>query len=456
MLERLEAKLSDLRRIGVSNDICDHLADYIATSPPPRLHLISPFRLADAWALERDAVLDAFLYGTRIGIFDLEWDIKCPSCKGPTQMANSLVELKSASHCEKCKIDISAGFDDAVEVTFQVTPNIRDTGSISRGDVMMSWMQIEKVTALSVRPGQWVEIKLALEPGFYAMADPSLNITCPLVVTDEPVDAERTIEYFYDGQSLEKDDKWHGAGPFRIRLLNNGPEKMEFCFGRSVDFPWVSGARVASNQIFRDYFSSELISPDEYFAIRNVVFFFTDIKGSTDLYERRGDSKAYYLVREHFKIMTSMVKRNHGAVVKTIGDAVMATFLVSEDAINTVFEMHRSFEEFNTKEGALDQIIIKVGLHRGPCIAVTSNEALDYFGRTVNIAARIQGLSSGDDIMISKALYDETGIQALIDSFGWKTTPIQASLKGVESAYDVVHITNLDPTFKNVGGRISA
>ena len=436
----LEQKLFELTTVGIAQEICTRIADYIKEAPGPRLIRMSPYRLADEWSLDRNAVLDAFLYGTRVGIFDLHWSIKCPSCKGPTLSTESLLELVPRSHCSYCKIDIEGGLDDAVEITFLVNANIKDVGTTSPLEVSQAWGRPEEPMTFSAEPQGQQVVNMYLKPGTYHLFGPSFHPSSPLLVKDGSIESARMIEYIYDGTELKRGNEWYEAGNFSLTLLNNSDEDVEFTFARASEFPWVSGANVSSNQIFRDYFSSELISPDETFSIQNIVFVFTDIKGSTDLYERRGDSKAYYLVREHFKIMTEIVKKNNGAIVKTIGDAVMAIFMVSTDAVNAVCEMHKAFETFNLNEESRDDIIIKVGAHRGPCIAVTSNDKLDYFGRTVNIAARVQGLSGGNDIMLSKALYQEPLVESLVQENGWKAQAVQATLKGIEGLYDVMHL----------------
>lgn len=145
-------------------------------------------------------------------------------------------------------------------------------------------------------------------------------------------------------------------------------------------------------------------------------------------------------MKEHFKILGRQVQKHNGAIVKTIGDAVMATFMVSGDAIRALFGMQQAFAAFNAD--IRDQIIIKVGAHRGPCIAVTSNDRLDYFGRTVNIAARVQGLSTGNDIVLTKPFYEETEVHRIVQESGWAVEVYPATLKGIEELYEVVHLKN--------------
>lgn len=438
-MNNMDAKLAELREIGVKPELVDNIKNFIEHSIPANLVKISPFRLAMEWNEPAYEALDAFLYGTRLGIFDLEWDIKCPSCKGSTQLSSNLGLLKPQSHCNYCRIDISGGFDDAVEVTFRVNENIRSLGDIPVNEIIAAHNIGEDMSVFKVEPGASVERKLTLSRGTWHMFKEDYGCGAPLLLRGdtEKRSEPQAVEFLYEGGVVSRGNEYYAPGDFVVRLVNRDRTPIELIFMRAREFPWVSGAVVASSQIFRDLFSSELIASDESFSVRNISFVFTDIKGSTAMYERLGDSNAYYLVKEHFKIMKDVVSRHHGSVVKTIGDAIMASFTVSTDAVNAVLDMQDCFSRFNYENKERDDIIIKVGIHRGPCLAVTSNDRLDYFGRTVNIAARVQGLSEGSDIVLSGAVYHETGIGDLIDPNSWTIESRQASLKGIDGLYEV-------------------
>ena len=157
---------------------------------------------------------------------------------------------------------------------------------------------------------------------------------------------------------------------------------------------------------------------------------FTDLKGSTALYERIGDAAAYHLVRDHFAFLAEQVRQHNGAIVKTIGDAVMAAFADPIDAVKAALAIQGRVASFNAEHAGQRDIAIKLGLHKGPCIAVTLNERLDYFGGTVNMAARLQGRSEGGDIIISSALMVEPEVKALLA--GKRFVEERAAIKGFE------------------------
>jgi class 3 adenylate cyclase len=118
------------------------------------------------------------------------------------------------------------------------------------------------------------------------------------------------------------------------------------------------------------------------------------------------------LVREHFAWLAGIVREHEGAIVKTIGDAVMAAFHDPLLGLRAAIAMQGRISAFN--EASRTPVVLKLGLHEGPCIAVTLNDRLDYFGSTVNLAARLQGESRGSDIVLSDSLAAGGGADALM------------------------------------------
>src|SRR5262249_50183804 len=135
----------------------------------------------------------------------------------------------------------------------------------------------------------------------------------------------------------------------------------------------------------------------------SLTFLFTDLKGSTELYERVGDLVAFDLVRAHFQVLNEIVAAEAGAVVKTIGDAVMATLATPDRAITAALRMREAMRHLNDGHRGQD-LLLKIGIHEGPCLAVVLNDRQDYFGQTVNIAARVQALADERSILATKSV----------------------------------------------------
>jgi class 3 adenylate cyclase len=203
------------------------------------------------------------------------------------------------------------------------------------------------------------------------------------------------------------------------------------------DRGWVADAltadRVTALQTFRDLFSDDVLRPGDEVAVGRIALLFSDLKGSTALYQSIGDASAYHLVRDHFAFMAKVIRDHEGAIVKTIGDAVMAAFVSPTQAVAAAIDIQRQIAAFNRESQAEDAnppIVIKLGVHSGPTIAVTLNDRLDYFGSTVNMAARLQGQSDGGDIVLSPEIAEDATVAPILS--GLPVTRDQASLKGFD------------------------
>jgi class 3 adenylate cyclase len=255
----------------------------------------------------------------------------------------------------------------------------------------------------------------------------------------------------YDGQRFLPAVSAIPAGPAVFEISNTGarrgallltnwpPEIVAMPEKPALEFdPYVSGGMLLTRQTFRKLFRSERVDEKEGLGIRQVTFLFTDLKGSTALYDRLGDLHAYALVREHFALLDAAAHRHAGAIVKTIGDAVMAAFSRPIDAVAAALRILQEIDQFNREHGQ-PAIILKMGAHCGPSIAVTLNENLDYFGQTVNIAARVQSFADAGEICLTEALYTAPGVRELLA--GHDVEAFDAPLRGVEGNAQVYRIT---------------
>ena len=154
------------------------------------------------------------------------------------------------------------------------------------------------------------------------------------------------------------------------------------------------------------------------------------------MYERIGDASAYNLVRLHFDALEVVIRASGGAIVKTIGDAIMATFVEPVSGIRAAMQMAERLEDFNRTSSS--DLVLKMGLHRGHAIAVSSNESIDYFGQTVNIAARIQAMAGAGQICLSEDVYVATGVADLLA--GVSVEREAGIMKGVTEAIPVYRV----------------
>jgi class 3 adenylate cyclase len=126
-------------------------------------------------------------------------------------------------------------------------------------------------------------------------------------------------------------------------------------------------------------------------------------------------------------------------VVKTIGDAVMATFPTPDRAMAAALRMREAMRALNETRGSED-MLLKIGIHEGPCLAVTLNERQDYFGQTVNIAARVQGLADSRAIFTTTPVVEHPETAAILAAKGLKPLSQQRSLRGISADMAVYEI----------------
>jgi class 3 adenylate cyclase len=149
------------------------------------------------------------------------------------------------------------------------------------------------------------------------------------------------------------------------------------------------------------------------------------------MYSEIGDAPAFERVKRHFDVVISIVRELNGAVVKTIGDSVMAVFVDPRNAIKAGFKMKEEVDKLG--------LALKVGINSGPCIAINQNDVLDYFGTTVNLAARIESQSNGDVVM-SKLLFESSGIAELIKGKGAMLQMESVPIKGFANNIELVRL----------------
>ena len=355
-------------------------------------------------------MLKFFLLATRAGYLNMSWDILCPSCGGDKSKSPSLGALSATAHCESCDIDYSAGFDRNVEVTFSPTARVRTVGT---GLFCLNPANATHVIAQhTVDPGQGTTLNLDLAEGRYRLRSPTVEGRILFEVAESGganrLEADLAGELSAPGVTT--------VGPrLDLHIANPRPYSQTV---RIENLWWLKHAAIAafvtSLQDFRDLFSSEALSPGIQLGISNLTVMFTDLKGSTSLYDTFGDAKAFSLVQSHFDILHRVIAAHTGGIVKTIGDAVMAVFQTAESALEAGLSILQEFDEWNSRHDQHDQITIKLGFFEGPCIALTLNDKLDYFGSTVNRASRLEGQSHGGDLVLPESVFRSAAVQRVL------------------------------------------
>ena len=387
---------------------------------------IRPYALADAWSAGRRDVLTMCMAATRLGLLDLRWDLLCPLCRGTKATAGSLDQLRGSVHCDTCNIDFAAEFERAVELTFHPNPVIR---SAEAPAFCVAGPQVTPhVTAQQlIEPGGTRRLALRLEAGRHRLRSLDGQGACYLRVAEEGASRLEVARSDAGWSPAEADI----APDCEITVVNRTDDEQLVVLERTA---WsddaATAAEVTALQVFRDLFSSEVLASGEFRSVGRLAVLFTDLRDSTQLYRRIGDAPAYGRVQRHFDVLRDAVTRHDGAVVKTIGDAVMAVFQRPVRALEAILEAQaRLGGEAGT---SVVPLVLKAGIHYGPCIAVNLDDRLDYFGTVVNVAARLDKLSNGGDVVISDAMRQDPEVEALLEARGLLTERFTERIRGVE------------------------
>lgn len=138
---------------------------------------------------------------------------------------------------------------------------------------------------------------------------------------------------------------------------------------------------------------------------QHVAVIFTDIKGSTQYFERYGDLAGRAMVQRHNDLLFPLIADCDGKVVKTIGDAIMAFFDGAPSAVEAAQRMQRALAKKNAEWPERERIFIRIGVHAGEALV----DSQDVYGDTVNTAARIEAQAGPEEILISDVVLNELG-----------------------------------------------
>jgi class 3 adenylate cyclase len=419
--------------------------------------------------LNEERVIAAFLHAARLGLFELSWNVLCPGCGGVLDASATLKTVNRDEYdCGLCACGYKPTLDEMVEVTFTVNRRVRriaahDPDTLPEIEYyrQVFWSsgvdlpeslegQFAEITIDSVElpPGEKALLSVQLPGEFVIVFDPVTHGTQFLAVNGEPTRDRQNLSLVFNKIKAPTGTVEMRPGPLRLSLENRTDRRVLPALWIAGDAlhrllgkrrPFLTAKRLLTNQTFRDIYRTDTLDVDQRLKITSLTFLFTDLKGSTELYERVGDLVAYDLVRQHFHVLTDIVASEAGAIVKTIGDAVMATFPTPAPALAAALRMREAMASIN-KERQNEDLLLKIGIHEGPCLAVTLNDRQDYFGQTVNMASRVQGLASSRAIYASKPVVDDPSVARILQNSGLQPREQRAALRGIADETTVYEI----------------
>src|SRR6266853_1205710 len=450
--------------------VADAIQLLIEQGEDHELNRINLLDFSGRTGLDEERVISGFLHASRLGLFDLTWNVLCPGCGGVLDAHSTLKSLRHDDyHCGLCACGYEASVDEQVEVAFTVSPQVRRIAAHDPNTLPI-WDYFKQIfwssgvdfdeesfaslsnevvlDALELPAGEKAVLSLQLPKECIIVFEPVTHSAQFIDVQGEPTKERQQLSLMYNRIEAPTGTMTMRPGPLRLSLDNQAgvrvlpsvfvaAEALHHLIGKRK--PFLTAKRMLTNQTFRDVYKADNLNLDQRLQITSLTFLFTDLKGSTALYERVGDLVAFDLVRAHFHALLEIIASEKGAVVKTIGDAVMATFVRPEHALAAGLRMRAAMKALNAERGTKD-LVVKIGIHEGPCLAGMLNERQDYFGQTVNIAARVQGLATSQAIHITGPVIDAPAVAAILDKAAIKPIQKHAALRGIADKIVVYEI----------------
>jgi class 3 adenylate cyclase len=457
-------------RQSAQAEVVDALERLVREAPDRALNRVNALAFAAAEGVGEEHAIAGFLHASRLGLFDLSWNVLCPGCGGVLDANTSLKTVESDAYtCALCAAGYEPTLDEMVEVTFTVSPRVRRIAAHNPHELppaeyfrQIYWgsgidlpeegfealVDEFVIEALELPAGEKAVLSLTLPEAFVIVFEPVTHAAQFIDVKGEPTKERQTLTLVFDRGHRHQETLTMRPGPLRISVESHievrtlpsvciANDALHDMLGKRR--PFLTAKRLLSNQTFRDIYRTDTLDVDQRLKITSLTFLFTDLRGSTELYERVGDLAAFDLVRTHFGVLGEIVAAEAGAVVKTIGDAVMATFPTPDRAVAAAMRMREAMRELNEERGSED-LLLKIGIHEGPCIAVNLNERQDYFGQTVNIASRVQHLATSREIFATAAVLKDARASDLLSVRGLTPTPHPSVLRGITNEVSIFAI----------------
>lgn len=413
----------------------EQILRHLQTARPVSLQSIRSNALAERWGQDPEELLSTMLHATMCGLVELFWSVRCTRCHGQVARVAHLSDISAHSECDSCQISRETDLGENVEVLFAAHPSLTPRSTESFCSLFPAGApQIALSTFLE--PGEHKEERFSLAPGRWRLGVHGR----PDTVFNAVGSGQPGVIQWPSPEALTTTV---GADSLRLQIRNPGESSTRFMLVADPDQgSFVTAAHLNTLPLFRRSMGQQLLSPNTRISTRSVTLLFTDLTDSTQLYEQLGDADAYAFVRDHFQVLTQVIEAEGGVVVKTIGDAIMAAFHEPYKATLAAIRACQAMDQWAEAQGLDSRPRLKLGVNAGPALVVYSKRyGHDYFGASVNLAARAQGEAMGGEIVLTQSMYEQPQVAELLRSENLEAQPMDGSLKGIEGITRLYRIT---------------
>jgi class 3 adenylate cyclase len=422
--ETLARRAAAFAGAPVSPPLRERIVTFVRDQSDEAVAEMRPLELARAWGEPPREVLRAFLHAARAGLVDLRWVLNCPACRVGAATAPRLGEVGSRQHCELCQIDFDVDFAGNVEALFAVNQAVRPAVPV-RFCQSSPWYRPHAWGAALLGPRE-ARVISARPPGGTLVRVYGAGRAAATV----PADGGARVRLRSDG-SLDAE-----PGAAGLELVNERDEEVILLVERAG---WSGDAALGSLVLtlpeFHQFYGVDAPAAGLDLKVGTVTVLFADLVASTALYERIGDARAYALVQEHFRAAEAALLAHEGALVKTMGDGLLAVFTRPADALAASIGLIQAAERIEARERV--GFAVRVGVHEGSCFIVNANQRLDLFGTAVNLAARLQTQAVANQVAFKAELLQQPAVVRLLEEAGPRLACRSAELRGLQGQHRI-------------------
>ena len=450
--------------------VADAIRELIETGEDHELNRINVLDFSARTGLDEEQVISGFLHASRLGLFDLTWNVLCPGCGGVLDAHSTLKSLRHDDyHCGLCACGYEASVDEQVEVAFTVSPRVRriaahdpntlpiweyfkqifwSSGVDLNEESFASLTDEVMLDALELPAREKAVLSLQLPAQFIIVFEPVTHAAQFIDVQGEPTKERQQLSLIYNKMHAPAGTIDVASGPVaavarqpgrragaavglhRRRCASSSDRQAQAVPHRQADADQPDLPRCLQGRQ-----SQHRSAPQDHLA-------------DVPVHRPQGLDRAVRAGRRSRRIRSGA-----RAFPRTSGDHLFREGRGGEDDRRCRDgDLHqartcarrgladaRRHGRAERQRGTKD-LVVKIGIHEGPCLAVMLNERQDYFGQTVNIAARVQGLSTSHAIHITGPVIDAPAVTAILDKEAITPIQKQAALRGIADKIVVYEI----------------
>lgn len=425
VFDRAIQKLTEAK---VDRLVAEQLISYLRVASDQDVARIRPLEVAEKLKLPGELVAAACMQLAKEGVLVLLWDVLCPSCQIPSSLAESLQKVQSHGECATCNLEFALDFAKSVELIFRAAPSIRavETQTFCLGG---PGHFPHVIAQLRLAPGERFSLPLSLPVGTYRIRSAQLLSVRELRV--QSTASLRRLDLHIGGENSGFEGTTTLTANEQMLALSNGLDqelvlRLERASDRSLA---LTAARASAMRAFRELFPEQVLAPGALVTVASMTLLCTALEDSAAMLRKLGDSAGTAAVLEHFRVINDVVSRHGGALLKTVGTSALAAFDTPAGAVEAAIEIRSALKE---KPG-LSEFKLRIAVHRGPMLAATVNDRLDYFGNHAELALALPQELSQPTTLLTQTVANDGEVEKVLKAKVVQSVPRKVHSAGLDA-----------------------